>query len=73
VAGVTPTAAPSGSARASATPHASTPTPAPVRHATGSPAYATYAVALAVLVALGAVIAGRRWRMRREDRRIYRP
>jgi len=27
----------------------------------------------AVLVALGAVILARRWRMRREDRRIYRP
>jgi hypothetical protein len=73
VAGVTPTAAPSASGRASATPRASAPAPAPVRHSTGSPAYATYAVALAVLVALGAVIWARRWRMRREDRRIYRP
>jgi hypothetical protein len=33
----------------------------------------TYAVALAVLVALGGVILARRWRMRREDTRIYRP
>jgi hypothetical protein len=73
VAGVTQTPAPSASGRASATARASAPTPAPVRRATGSPAYATYAVALAVLVALGAVIAARRWRMRREDRRIYRP
>ncbi|MEA2635569.1 MAG: hypothetical protein QOJ33_1186 [Chloroflexota bacterium] len=73
VAGVTPTAAPSGSIRASATPRATAPTPVPVRRSTGSPAYSTYAVALAVLVALGAVILARRWRMRREDSRIYRP
>jgi hypothetical protein len=73
VAGVTPTPVPSGSARASATPHAIAPAPAPIRRTTSSPAYSTYAVALAVLVALGAVIAARRWRMRREDRRIYRP
>jgi hypothetical protein len=73
VAGVTPTPAPSGSARASATPRAIAPAPAPIRRAASSPAYATYAVALAVLVALGAVIAARRWRMRLEDRRIYRP
>jgi photosystem II stability/assembly factor-like uncharacterized protein len=73
VAGVTPTPAPSASGRASATARASAPTPAPVHRATSSPAYATYAVALAVVVALGAVIAARRWRMRREDRRIYRP
>jgi len=73
VAGVTPTAAPSASGRASATPRASTPTPAPVRRSGGSPAYATYAVALAVLVALGGAILARRWRMRREDSRIYRP
>ena len=72
VAGVTPTAVPSASARASATPRASAPSPAPVRRSAGSPAYATYAIAAAVLVALGAVILGRRWRMRREDRRIYR-
>ena len=73
VAGVTPTAAPSASGRASATPRASAPAPAPVRRSTGSPAYATYAIAVAVLLALGAVILARRWRMRHEDRRIYRP
>jgi hypothetical protein len=73
LAGVTPTAAASASGRAPATPRASVPTPAPVRRSSGSPAYATYAVALAVLVALGAVVLARRWRMRREDRRIYRP
>jgi len=72
VAGVTPTAAPSGSSRASATPRATAPSPAPAHRSTGSPAYATYAVAAAVLVALGAIILSRRWRMRREDRRIYR-
>ena len=73
VAGVTPTPAPSTSGRASATPRVIEPAPAPVRRATNSPAFAPYAVALAVLVALGAVIAARRWRMRREDQRIYRP
>ncbi|HEX9097495.1 MAG TPA: hypothetical protein VF990_15500 [Candidatus Dormibacteraeota bacterium] len=73
VAGVTPTAAPSGSVRPSATARATAPTPVPVRRSTGSPAYGTYAAALAVLVALGAAILARRWRMRREDSRIYRP
>jgi len=73
VAGVTPTAAPSGSVRASATARATAPTPAPLRRSTGSPAYSTYAIALGVLVALGAVVLARRWRMRREDSRIYRP
>ena len=73
VAGVTPTPAPSANGRASATPRATAPTPAPVRRSSGSPAYATYAVALAVLVALGGVMLARRWRMRREDTRIYRP
>jgi len=70
---VTPTAAPSASGRPSATPHASVPSAAPVRRSTASPAYSTYAVALAVLVALAAVILARRWRMQREDQRIYRP
>jgi hypothetical protein len=73
LAGVTPTAAPSASGRASATPRATAPSPAPVHRPAGTPAYATYAVAVAVLVALGAIILARRWRMRREDRRIYRP
>jgi len=73
VAGVTPTVAPSGTVKASATARATAPTPVPVRRSTGSPAYSTYAIALGVLVALGAVILARRWRMRREDSRIYRP
>jgi len=73
VAGVTPAATPSASGRASATPRASAPVPAPVRRSTGSPAYGTYAIAVVVLLALGAVILARRWRMRHEDRRIYRP
>jgi hypothetical protein len=73
VAGVTPTAAPSATSHASATPGASAATPTPVRRATGSPAYATYGVAVAVLLALGAVILVRRWRVRRDDERSYRP
>ncbi|HEY4844558.1 MAG TPA: hypothetical protein VII89_02590 [Candidatus Dormibacteraeota bacterium] len=73
VAGVTPTAAPSATNHASATPGASAAAPTPVRRTTGTPAYATYGVALAVLLALGAVILVRRWRVRRDDERSYRP
>jgi hypothetical protein len=73
LAGVTPTAAPSGSTVASATPRTKVPAPVPVRRSAGTPAYATYAFAVALVLALGAVILARRWRMRREDRRIYRP
>ncbi|HEV2013683.1 MAG TPA: hypothetical protein VGR77_07355 [Candidatus Dormibacteraeota bacterium] len=71
--GVTPTAAPSGSTAASATPRPKVVAPVPVRRSAGTPAYATYALAVALLLALGAVILARRWRIRREDRRIYRP
>ncbi|MDQ6714069.1 MAG: hypothetical protein M3Z28_12915, partial [Candidatus Dormibacteraeota bacterium] len=73
VAGVTSTAAPSATGHASATPRAGTAGPAPVRRPTGTPAYATYGVALAALVALAAVILARRWRIRREDRNSFRP
>jgi len=73
VAGVTPTAAASGSSAVPATPQASLPASVPVRRSAGSPAYATYAVAVALLLALGAVIVARRWRLRREDRPTYRP
>lgn len=71
--GVTPTAAPAGSTAASATPRPKVVAPVPVRRSTGTPAYATYALAVALLLALGAVILVRRWRIRREDQRIYRP
>ena len=73
VAGVTPTAAASASGQASATPRASLPAPGPVGRSTGTAAYAPYGVALATLLALVAVILLRRWRLRREDRRSYRP
>ena len=73
VAGVTPTAAPSASTHASATPRAGTAGPAPARRSNGTPAYATYAAALAVLLALGAVILVRRWRIRRDDQNSFRP
>jgi hypothetical protein len=73
VAGVTPTAAPSGSSQATGTPRASAGAPTPVRRSSGTPAYATYAVALAALLALGAVILARRWRVRREDQNSFRP
>jgi hypothetical protein len=44
-----------------------------VRRSSGTPAYATYAVAVAALLALGAVILARRWRTRREDQNSFRP
>jgi hypothetical protein len=73
VAGVTPTPAASASSQTSATPRASAATAAPVRRSSGTPAYATYAVALAALLALGAVILARRWRIRRGDQNSFRP
>jgi hypothetical protein len=73
VAGVTPSGAPSATSQASATPRASAAAPAPVRRSTGTPAYATYGLALTALLALAAVILLRRWRLRREDQRSYRP
>lgn len=71
VAGVTATAAPSGTIHASSAPFPAVAAPAPVRRSSGSPAYGTYAVALAVLLALGVVVFARRWRIGREDRRTY--
>ena len=72
VAGVTATPAASASSHASATPRAAS-GPAPVRRSSGTPAYATYAAALAALLALGAVILARRWRVRREGQNSFRP
>ena len=73
VAGVTSTPAPSASSHASATARPGAAVPAPVRRSSGAPGYATYAVALAALLALGAVILARRWRVRREDQNSFRP
>ena len=73
VAGVTATAAPSAGPQASATPAASAPTSAPVRHSRGVPSYATFAVAVAGLLALGAVILARRMRIRRDDQNSFGP
>jgi hypothetical protein len=73
VAGVTSAPVPSASSRASATPRAGAAGPAPVRRSSGTPAYATYAVALAALLALGIVILARRWRVRRDDQNSFRP
>lgn len=72
IAGVTASAAPSASSRPVSTPHAGTAAPAPIRRSSGTPAY-TYAVAVAALLALGAVILARRWRIRREDQNSFRP
>jgi len=73
VAGVTGTAVPSASSHTSATPHPGAAGPLPVRRSSGTPGYATYAVALAALLALGGVILARRWRVRREDQNSFRP
>jgi hypothetical protein len=73
VAGVTATAVPSATSRASATPYAGTAGPVPVRRSSGTPGYASYAAALAALLALGAVILARRWRVRRQDQNSFRP
>ena len=72
LAGVTSTAAPSASGHPATTPRAAA-GPVPVRRSSGTPAYATYAVALAALVALGAVILARRWRVRRDGQNSFRP
>jgi len=72
VAGVTASAAPSATSHQAATPRAGAAAPAPVRRSSGTP-YATYAVAVAALLALGAVILARRWRIRREDQNSFRP
>ena len=73
VAGVTPTAAASGTIRASSPSNPTVVAPSPARRSAGSPAYGTYVVALVVLLALGAVVWVRRWRIGREDRRTYGP
>ena len=73
VAGVTPTAGPSGTIRASGTPAPSLAGPAPVRRSGGSPAVGTYGIALAVLLALVVVVLARRRRIGRENRRAFRP
>lgn len=65
--------APSVSGHPSAAPLPSSFAASPARRPAGSPAYGTYAAALAALVALAAAILTRRWWMRREDRRIYGP
>jgi len=73
IAGVAASAAPSTSSHPVASPRAGTAAPAPFRRSSGSPAYGTYAVAVAALIALGAVVLARRWRMRREDQNSFRP
>ena len=72
LAGVTPTTAPSASTTASAAPRPSVAGPVPVRRTSGAPAYASYAAAAAVLLALVGVVLTRRWRLRRAGRNSYR-
>jgi hypothetical protein len=71
LAGVTAPTAPTATSHASATPRAAG-GPSPLRRPSGTPAYATYAVALAALLALGAVILARRRRTRRGDQNSFR-
>jgi hypothetical protein len=73
VAGVTPTTAPTARGSVPPTPRATVPAPGPARRSTGTPAYGSYGVALAALLALGLIVLVRRWRIRREDQRAYRP
>jgi photosystem II stability/assembly factor-like uncharacterized protein len=73
VAGVTPTAAPSGNASVPAIVRPTLPAPAPIRRSAGSPSYQAYAIALAAILAMAIVVLARRWRLRREDRRTYSP
>jgi photosystem II stability/assembly factor-like uncharacterized protein len=72
VAGVTPTTAPSASAATSATPRPSAAGLVPVRRSSGAPAYTSYAVAAAVLLALVGVVVARRRRLRRDGPDSYR-
>jgi len=73
IAGASPAATASQTARATTAPRVSA--PAPVARRTGlTPSISpSYVVALAVLVAIGLFVLVRRWRFRREDRRTYSP
>jgi hypothetical protein len=73
VIGVTASASGSPAARLTPAPPVTVVVPAVGRSRSSQPAYATYAVALTVLLALVLIALTRRWRMRREDRRTYSP
>jgi hypothetical protein len=68
-----PSSAPTPSLRPTATARSSSPASALPRLRTPTSLSPSYAVALAVLAAIGIFITLRRWRMRREDRRTYAP
>jgi len=72
VAGVTPTTAPSASLAPSTAPRPTSAGSVPVRRSSGAPAFASYAVAAAVLLVLVAVVLARRWRLRRDGPGSYR-
>ena len=72
VAGVTPPTAPSASTATSATARPSAAVSVPVRRSSGASAFASYAVAAAILLALVAAVLARRWRLRRDTRSSYR-
>jgi hypothetical protein len=72
VAGASPTAAPSASGpAATATARPPALAPVPVRRPAASPVPATYAVVAAAVLAVVAVVLARRWRLRRDARRMY--
>jgi hypothetical protein len=71
VAGVTSSAAPSATAIATPAPRASAPVPVPVRPGGGLAQLAPFGVVLAAVLAIGAIVLVRRWRLGREDRRTY--
>ncbi|HEY8679298.1 MAG TPA: hypothetical protein VIN39_11815 [Candidatus Dormibacteraeota bacterium] len=73
VVGVAPSVSGSAAARPTPAPPVTAAVPVVTRPHVNQPASATYAVALAVLMALVLFALVRRWRMRREDRRTYSP
>lgn len=73
VSGGHPSSAPTAGVRPTATVQTSTPQAVAPRLRTPASLSPSYAVALAVLAAIGLFMVLRRWRMRREDRRTFAP
>jgi hypothetical protein len=71
VAGASPTAPSASSPAATASARPPVVAPVPVRRPASGPVPATYAVVAAAVLALAAAVLARRWRLRRNDRRIY--
>ena len=73
VVGASPSSAPASSVRPTAAARSSNPPSVVPRLRTPASLSPSYAVALALLVAISLFMGLRRWRMRREDRRTYAP